>query len=208
MKIQKFTRPLVYAAAIAACGIAQATPFQNGSFEAASISPGGYATLGAGNTSITGWTVSAGSVDYIGSYWTAAQGSRSIDLAGASLGTISQTFDTVAGIIYDVTFAMAANPDSAVRPRTLTVAAGDESASFNFTTAGTSLANMGWLDYMFQFTADGATTTLSFTSLNQACCWGPALDNVRVAMPEPASVLLVGLSLLGLGLSRRNSHKA
>lgn len=188
-------------------GFAQAALFTNGSFESASFNPGGFTTLGAGNTSITGWTVGPGTVDYIGTYWTAAQGIRSIDLAGGSLGRISQTFDTIAGMIYDVTFAMAANPDHPARPRTLTVAAGDESATYNFNTAGTTTANMGWLDYAFQFTADGSSTTLSFTSLNQACCWGPALDNVRVSVPEPASVLLVGLSLLGLGLTRRNRNR-
>jgi len=60
----------------------------------------------------------------------------------------------------------------------------------------------------FQFTADTAQTTLSFSALNGTCCYGAALDNVRVtgdpsALPEPASALLVVVSLAGLGWSRR-----
>ena len=75
----------------------KADPFQNGSFENGPIINNGFITLYAGSTEIPGWTVDSGSIDLIGDYWTASDGSRSIDLNGDGLGAISQTFDTISG---------------------------------------------------------------------------------------------------------------
>jgi hypothetical protein len=91
---------------------AQASTFVNGSFELGTA-PGQFITLNGGDsTSITGSTVGGGSngVDYIGSYWTASDGSRSIDLNGLVPGSIFQTFDVVAGQTYQVSFDFAGNP--------------------------------------------------------------------------------------------------
>ena len=92
--------------------ISMADPFQNGSFEEGTVDPGSFITLSAfDNTSITGWTVSSGSIDLIGSHWVASDGDRSIDLNGNEPGAISQTFDTEPGAVYNVLFDMAGNPD-------------------------------------------------------------------------------------------------
>ena len=62
----------------------------NGSFESGVAFSDPFITLNAtDSTSITGWTVSAGSIDYIGSYWQPADGSRSLDMNGLSTGAIS-----------------------------------------------------------------------------------------------------------------------
>jgi hypothetical protein len=52
--------------------------------------------------------------------------------------------------------------------------------------------------------------SLDFTSLTGGCCYGAAIDNVRVSGPEPVSVpdpgstlLLLGMALAGLTAWRK-----
>jgi choice-of-anchor C domain-containing protein len=165
-----------------------AGPFSNGSFETG-IAPGVFTTLAAGDsTSIPAWLVSAGTVDYIGSYWTAADGTRSLDLSGNAPGAVSQTFTTTAGVTYHVTFALSGNPAGPPTVKTLTVDAGGTPTAYSFDTAAATntLADMKWATMTFTFTASSATTTLTFTSTT-AGFFGPALDNVRVAAATPAT---------------------
>lgn len=200
----------------AALGVgAQAAPFQNGSFETGPA-PGGFLNLTVGDTQITGWTVTGTSIDYIGTYWAAADGSRSLDLSGVGAGGVEQTFDTVAGRTYRVSFALAGNMDCGPQVKTVQVLAdGGAATDYTFDTAGHSLpSNMGWTTQTYTFTATGATTTLAFTSQDTTNC-GPALDNVVVTDVTPAPVpatsewgLMVLASLMGLAAlhRRRRSH--
>src|SRR5262245_54069854 len=87
-----------------------AAAFTNGSFETGT-NPGVFTTLASGSTAITGWMVSAGTIDYIGTYWTASDGVRSLDMSGNGPGAITQTFDTVPNQQYQVIFDLAGNPD-------------------------------------------------------------------------------------------------
>lgn len=191
-------RFLALALAPALGGVVQAAPFQNGSFETGPT-PGGYVTLSAGDTQITGWTVTGDSVDYIGSYWPAADGSRSLDLSGDAGGGVAQAFDTVAGRTYRVGFALAGNPDCAPTVKTVQVqATGAPSVYYLFDTTNSSLSNMGWAAQTYTFTATGTTTTLAFASQDNTGC-GPALDNVAVNDITPAPVpALSAWGLLGL----------
>jgi choice-of-anchor C domain-containing protein len=173
----------VLAAAAMALPALAASAFQNGSFENGT-DPGSFTTLTAPDAAtITGWTVSSGTIDYIGTYWTASDGVRSLDLSGTSPGAISQTFNTVTGHNYTVTFDMAGNPDGTPIVKTMTVDAGGTPQTYSFdtsTVSGTaSHTNMGWTPKTFNFTATGPTTTLTFTSTT-ATSYGPALDNVRL----------------------------
>ena len=104
-------------------GLAQAAPFQNGSFEIGPAPGGSFITLGPGNTSITGWEVTGAGIDYIGGLWQPADGSRSLDLSATAAGGIQQTFDTVAGHNYQVTFSLAGNPSTPPLVKTVQVLA-------------------------------------------------------------------------------------
>lgn len=187
---------------------ANAAEFVNGSFEAGAPA-GSFSTVTGGNSSsITGWNVTGNSVDYIGNYWSAQEGARSIDLNGGAQGGIQQTFDTLAGIQYNVTFWLAGNPDGApITKNVLVNATGAADGLFSFDSAGTSKVNMGWSKYTYNFFATGATTTLSFASQNGGA-YGAALDNVSVAaVPEPATwaLMLIGFAAVGFGMRRRSS---
>ena len=70
----------------------------------------GFEQLNAGDTSLDGWTVEAGSVDWVGTYWPAQDGSMSIDMSGLEPGTLSQTFATTIGSNYTVSFYLSGNP--------------------------------------------------------------------------------------------------
>ena len=212
----------VASAVLGVVPVAQATPFVNGSFEAG-VDPGSFSTLNVGDsTSITGWTVGGGqnSIDYIGSYWIAANGFRSIDLNGLGAGSISQTFDVVSGQTYQVSFQMAGNPAGGPTLKTLT---GTANATVyvppGFNISGADLNNMGWLTHTFTFTATGSSETLTFASTTfgnsgnvaYPFAFGPALDNVSVtAVPEASTWAMMILGFMGVGFMayRRKSKPA
>lgn len=209
-----FKKSLLALSVVSALGMvsgAQASPFMNGSFELSSAGdPGAFTTLTAGNTSITGWVVGGTTIDYIGSYWVAADGSRSLDLNGLGVGSISQTFDTVAGQTYRVSFAMAGNP--AGGPQFKTLASATNTTVYippPFDITGHTLADLGWVTQSFTFVANASSETLTFASLTFApsgnptypFAFGPALDNVAVApIPEASTWAMMILGFLGVGL--------
>jgi choice-of-anchor C domain-containing protein len=129
---------------------------KNGGFESAGGFSGGFETTGSG---LDGWTI-GGTVDLINTYWTPASGSYSLDLNGGGAGSISQSFATVVGQTYNVSFSLAGNP----------VGGGDKffyasvtaPVVYTFGIDGKTLANMGWVTQSFSFVAIADTSTLSF----------------------------------------------
>ncbi len=127
---------------------------------------GGF-TVYTNGQSFGGWTVTAGSVDLIGTEWQRSpSGGRSIDMDGGSPGAISQTLNTVAGNTYVVRYVMSAN-GTGVTSRSLEVSAAGVSQSSVITTSSThSSTNMDWQERFFTFTATSSSTTLQFRSLS------------------------------------------
>lgn len=170
----------------------------NGSFEdSANLNPGaGWTPLPGGSGAVTGWTTLGDGVDYMGTLWPSADGIRCIDLNNTSFGGMSQAFETAAGAVYTVTFALSANMFGGPAEKRVEVSAAGESMEFvfDYVAQGATSADPKWTYHEWQFTADGPITTLAFTSKSGGV-FGPALDDVVVTgIPTPGAAALVGIA--------------
>jgi choice-of-anchor C domain-containing protein len=165
-----------------------ASVFTNGSLETGNFVPFAgfdFSRVESPSAAIDGWTVTSGNVDWVGSYWQAADGARSVDLDGAEHvnGAISQTFDTSVNSTYVVTFGISGNPDLGLGTKSLTVDAGAAATPFSYeVTAANSRADMLWSTRTYTFVATSTSTTLTFTSTTPepAKGYGAVIDNVVV----------------------------
>lgn len=127
------------------CGVASGAPFQNGSFEVGT--PCNTFNVPVGSTIIAGWTVSVGNLDWLGAPpncgWQASNGNNSLDMVGTGgIGGIQQTFDTVPGITYQVSFDLAGNYAAPPVVKPLAVTINGVTTNYTFDTTGKSLLNM------------------------------------------------------------------
>ena len=163
---------------------------KNGGFESGPNAGSWFVRLPKGSTKIPDWSISSADVDYMGTLWEASEGTRSVDLEGEvrSAGGVQQTFNTVPGQTYEVSFDLAGNPRSGPKQKSMKVSAAGESAEFTFDITGKSYQNMGWENKTWSFKATDSTTTLTFVSQDDSG-YGPVLDNVAVlsncSEPEP-----------------------
>lgn len=123
--------------------------------------------------------MSRGDVDLIGTDLRSSHGRRCLDLNGAAAGGIQQSFATVAGRRYRVTFDLAGQPAGAA-PKELRVTAAGQAAEFQFSVTGRTREQMGWVSKRWEFTAEGPSTMLAFETVSPFGPAGPVLDNVAV----------------------------
>ena len=181
------------------CGAANANVLVNGNFEAG----------------LTGWNLTGvgglASAPYFGGGTPAANG---VYMAVFNQGeqpasaVLSQSFATVAGHTYHVTFDYGTNNGNWQQINAI-VAANDNSVLSNalYAAPGASLK-----PFSFDFTAADALTTLKFRDVpgNWTFSTDGLLDNVVVTdtrpVPEPASIALLTLGLAGMGALRRRQR--
>lgn len=173
---------------------------------------GGLTYYVGGPVALPGWTIESGSVDLTdtNSIWgPAAAGQYSLDINGWSQGTISQSFATALGQIYNVSFAYSRNPANAPNMALATVSAGGE--TFNVTAQNGQFGGMGNMDWAvgsFSFVGTGQTETIRLASGISGNA-GIFFDSVSVqaAIPEPATwaMMITGFGLAGAVLRRRRA---
>jgi choice-of-anchor C domain-containing protein len=154
----------------------------NGSFEDGQQDPGMFwIILHSPSNLMDNWLVSFGAVDYIGGWWQASDGVRSVDMNGPDTGEISQTVATVPGLTYAVAFDMSGNADGPPIVKLMTVTAdGGQAQTYSYDTAlaGNTRADMRWETKRYSFTAVDESTVLTFRS-DVGGLFGPTLDNVE-----------------------------
>lgn len=205
---------LTIAAALLASTSASAVTLINGSFEdGGPIGSAGFETLATGDaTSITGWEVLTDGVDYIGSYWAASDGVRSLDLSAMTSGGIMQTVSGFeVGKTYTINFDISANFSGGSDTKSFVMSAsGGQPYTDSYTrTAENSASNMLWQTYSYTFVASAETQDIQFRSLANDPS-GIALDNVVISLvPEPAAwaLLIAGFGMTGLALRGRRALK-
>jgi len=186
----------------------------NGSFEditgAAYQSWGGY-TFGAGFYALPGWTVDFGNVDVTtnASGWApASDGFNSLDINGWVAGQISQSFATIVGKTYVVSFDYSRNAAGAPNPATAEVAVGSAVRNVNApnnTALFGTVGAMQWQSDTFTFVGTGHDTLrLTATVPGNG---GVFFDRISVtgAVPEPGvwTLMITGVGTIGWALRRR-----
>ncbi|WP_262699803.1 MULTISPECIES: choice-of-anchor C family protein [Streptomyces] len=190
--IRIFVASLAVAGVLVGMGAGTATAaavsrFDDGSFETPSVAANTFVNVGTGGT-IGPWKVTSGNVDHIGDgFWQAAEGGQSVDLNGGGPGTVEQTFTTVPGKKYSVTYSLAGNPAGGPPVRTGKVLIDGQSfQDFSFDVTGKTFANMGYVTREVTFVARGTSTTLAFASTSTGTtAYGPVIDDVRVSACTP-----------------------
>ncbi|WP_160159329.1 choice-of-anchor C family protein [Streptomyces sp. SLBN-118] len=145
-----------------------------------------YTTYRVGQSDLAGWKIIENSVDVVSSnLWRAAEGSQSLDLngspSGPTAGAIAQTFDTVPGHRYTITFSFAGNPECGPPVKSLAVRVDDATRDFTFDTSGHSASDMGWRSEAVRFTGKRDRTTLQFASTTDtSSTCGPVIDGIHL----------------------------
>lgn len=206
----------------------QAEMFTNGDFESPTFTPTlsntnsyGYSFTGANIVQPTGWTLNQSGASCVflgeGPKWGVAGsnpyavGNQYLyfnDSTNVAGGTAYQTFDTVAGLTYEVSFQVghifAVGGVIASNLATVRSDVFDGSA-----TSGTPLGSLSDSRYTigvnaaatFQFTAESTSSTIVFTdvSTGNLSKFDTGLDNVSITLvPEPGMMMLCVTAAIGL----------
>lgn len=163
--------------------LGQANLVMNGSFETGpALGPNGFTPVNVGSTSIDGWTVIRGQIDFVGNArWTPVSGTHALDLDGSpGSGGVQQTITTTSTVRHTLAFLLAGNPGGVQGIKSLQVSADAAGQEFQFDTSGHSYANMGWTWQYIDFTPAAAQTQIALYSLGPGSNFGPAIDDVIV----------------------------
>jgi hypothetical protein len=227
--LKTYPRLVMVLSLLIVCGCLplRANLITNGGFETPTVPVGGFTTFASGSSGITGWTVvgAAGGVGVVNGTFSqgcctfpAEDGVQWLDLTGLSVNSnegVQQVVATTPGTNYTLTFWVGNIDDpSGVFGTTSTVKVlvGGIGGTLmdTATNSSTTLGTQIWQQFTTSFTATGSSTTLDFINGDPGTDNSNGLDNVVLTassgVPEPGTLSLLALGVIGVGLFRRMRH--
>jgi len=174
----------------------------NGSFEATAQANGSWNVYSA----IPGWTANPAVEIRDNVVGKAKDGSNYAELDANVNGSITQSFATVAGTEYTLSFWYSNRTNTAVATNGISFGLGNGWIATPTLAANNSGDNL-WSQVSYNFIAGSNLTTLGFMATGTNDSYGTSLDKVSVtaAVPEPSTYALMfgGLAAVGFIARRR-----